>query len=91
MLILMIMTTTTLTRKTKAMMTRESQLWVEIETFGFHEVIKDIKAIANDNKDDNNKESNNDNLGVVLGNLTSLRIHLAMFGPHPTPGRFISQ
>ena len=38
-----------------------SQLWDYIETWGFHEDIKNIKEIADGDTDDNDDDNNNNN------------------------------
>ena len=49
-------------------MTRVSQLWDLIETWGFRKDIKDIKDIdANDDNNNNNKEGNDDKGISALG------------------------
>ena len=47
------------------MMTRVSQLWDLIETWGFHEDIKDIVANDNNNNNDDDDDNNDKDKGIA--------------------------
>ena len=73
-------------------MTRVSQLWDLIETWGFHEDIKDIIADDADSNDDDNNNANDDKDGNDDKGISALGLDRDLgFSQGSYPGKFISQ